>query len=177
MSPTALNSSVTNLTHGGPFLTRSGVVDWRDKGSQLLALNRSNPRGPKECKVLISPSVFCSAKFETQSNILIDPNGNPRLTDFGFSLITRNISSVHASTPNGRGPTRWRAPELLALSTKAKDQDKVKLARPTKKSDAYSFAMVVMEVAVSCKIPSSPCLSTFRKPLGVYREVPLRFVQ
>ena len=177
MLPTALNLSVTNLTHGGPFLTRSGVVDWRDKGSQLLALLRSDPRGLKECKVSISPSTFRSAELERQSNILIDPSGNPRLTDFGLSSITRDGFSVHASTPNGRGSTRWRAPELLVLSIRPKDQGKVKSVRPTKKSDVYSFAMVVTEVTVSCKIPSSPCLSTFRKPLGVYREVPLRFVQ
>lgn len=86
------------------------------------------------------------AERETQSNILIDPDGNPRLTDFGFSSITMNSASVNASTPSGRGSTRWRAPELLALSIKPKDKEKNKTFRPTKKSDMYSFAMVIIEV-------------------------------
>jgi serine/threonine protein kinase len=95
---------------------------------------------------LLSPSA--PAEFEKQSNVLIDPSGGPRLTDFGFSSITRNICSVNASTPNGRGSTRWRAPELLVLSIKPKDQDKAKSARPTNKSDVYSLAMVAIEVTI-----------------------------
>jgi len=85
------------------------------------------------------------ADSEWQPNILIDPNGNPRLTDFGLSSVTRNLSA-NASTPDGRGSIRWRAPELLALSTKKKAQEKVRSARPTSKSDAYSLAMVAIEV-------------------------------
>ncbi|KAF9646891.1 kinase-like protein [Thelephora ganbajun] len=80
------------------------------------------------------------------SNILIDSGGNPRLTDFGLSSVTRNGISANASTKNGGGTIRWRAPELLELSTKAKDEGKAKLPRPTKKSDTYSLAMVVIEI-------------------------------
>jgi serine/threonine protein kinase len=81
-----------------------------------------------------------------QSNILIDLNRSPRLTDFGFSSITMNNLSANASSTNGRGSMRWRAPELLALSTKVKDREKTKTVRPTKKSDTYSLAMVIIEV-------------------------------
>ncbi|KAF9646889.1 kinase-like protein [Thelephora ganbajun] len=80
------------------------------------------------------------------SNVLIDSGGNPRLTDFGLSSVTRNDISANASTPNGGGTIRWRAPELFELSTKAKDEGKAKLPRPTKKSDTYSLAMVVIEI-------------------------------
>jgi len=79
-------------------------------------------------------------------NILIDKSGRPRLTDFGFSSITRNVNSVNVSTPGGRGTLRWCAPELLVLSTKEEDQRKVLSVRPTRKSDSYSFAMVVIEI-------------------------------
>ena len=122
------------------------IATWRDEGSRLLAFDRSNPWGSKKCTPLSPTPTPHPAESEGQPNILIDPNGNPRLTDFGLSSITRDNRSANASTPNGRGSTRWRAPELLALSTKAKGREKVKSARPTEKSDAYSLAMVVIEV-------------------------------
>src|SRR5258705_105036 len=48
-----------------------------------------------------------------QSNILIDEEGSPRLTDFGFSSITKNVDSIHASTPNHNCTVRYCAPEIL----------------------------------------------------------------
>jgi serine/threonine protein kinase len=86
---------------------------------------------------------------------MIDASGNPRLMDFGISSITRNDFSVNASTPNGSGSTRWQAPELLPLSTKANYRDKVKSVRPTNKSDVYSLAMVMIEVKISCLAKNS----------------------
>ena len=148
-SLTVLNLSVLYPIHDTPYLNPWGIAAWRDKGSQLLALHRRDSRRSKKCKHSIFTSVFRLAESEIQPNILIDLNGSPRLTDFGLSSTTRNISSANDSTPNGRGSTRWKAPELLALSIKPKDQDRVKEARPTKESDAYSLAMVAIEVTFS----------------------------
>ena len=92
------------------------------------------------------PPTIPLAEHEIQSNVLIDPNGNPRLTDFGFSSITMDDFSANASTPNGKGSTRWRAPELLELSIKVKNREKSKPVRPTNESDVYSLAMLVIEV-------------------------------
>ena len=87
-------------------------------------------------------SLFLShpAESERQSNILIDSSGNPCLTDFGLSSVTNSVST------HGKCSIRWRAPELLVLSTRARDQDKDKPATPTEKSDVYSLAMVAIEV-------------------------------
>jgi len=144
--PTAPSLSVLHLIRDTPFLTRLSIVARRDKGSKLLTLHGSNSRRLEGCKFSPSPSTFRLAESETQSNILIDDMGNPRLTDFGFSSITMNDRSVNASTENRRGSTRWRAPELLALSTKVVDKGKAKSTRPTRMSDVYSLAMVVIEV-------------------------------
>jgi len=120
-----------------------------------------------------SPPTFHLTEPEAQSNILIDAMGNPRLTDFGFSSITMNDRSVNASTPNRRGSMRWRGPELLVSSTKVKG--KVKSTRPTKKSDMYSLAMVVIEVKLS-RLAQSP-VSQSSKPSDIYGEATVLFKQ
>lgn len=72
--------------------------------------------------------------------------GSPCLTDFGFCSITKNITSVHASTPNHGCTVRYSAPELLDVGGV---RAKTKL---TDKSDVYSFSMVIVEVRLSPKI-------------------------
>ena len=149
-----LSLSVGNLTLGVPFLTGSGAAARGNNGSQLPALGRNNPRKPKECKNSIPVSTFYSIKLERQPNVLIDPSGTPRLTDFGLSLI--NEDDLFADTPvqGGRGSIRWQAPELLGLSKKTKDQNR----RPTYKSDVYSLAMVVIEVMFPHPVRSPPLI-------------------
>ena len=73
---------------------------------------------------------------------------------------------MNASTPNGRGSTRWRAPELLALSTKPRDKARVESVRPTYKSDVYSLAMVGIEVIFSSLAQSS--LVRFLQKLQIF---------
>lgn len=70
--------------------------------------------------------------------------GNPRLDDFGFSSITRNPSSVNASTPNNGCTIRYNAPELLGVGGTRRFENRT----PTKKSDIYSLSMVIVEVCL-----------------------------
>ena len=66
--------------------------------------------------------------------------GSPRLTDFGLCSITKNIDSVHASTPNHGCTVRYCAPEFLDIG-----DVRVK-KKMTNKSDVYSLSMVIVEV-------------------------------
>ena len=125
------------------------IVTRGDKRARLLTYRWGGPWRPKERKDLIFPACFPSADVETQTNILIDSNRKPRLTDFGLSSVTKNIS-FNASTERGGGTTRWKAPELLPLSLDVTEWEKAKCARPTEKSDTYSLAMVAIEVLVAC---------------------------
>ena len=138
------------------------IAAWGDKRARLLTRRRGGSRGSKKRKLLISPIFSRSANFETQTNILIDSNHNPRLTDFGVSSVTRNLTA-NASTESARGTMRWKAPELLPLSTDVRDWDRVKSARPTNESDMYSLAMVVIEVPVPC-LTQIPVPNSFEHP-------------
>ncbi|KAH8103117.1 kinase-like domain-containing protein [Cristinia sonorae] len=72
-------------------------------------------------------------------NILIDTDGNVRLTDFGMALIAE--ASASNSSSHGGGAIRWRAPELI-------DPDEFGLdsTRPTFASDVYSFGITCVEL-------------------------------
>ena len=79
-----------------------------------------------------------------QPSILIDSEGSPRLTGFGYCSITKNIDSVNASTPNHGYTVRWCAPELLDTDSRVVKTKKER--KPTYKSDVYSLAIVIVEV-------------------------------
>lgn len=75
--------------------------------------------------------------FIRQLNIMLDSAGVPRIIDFGVASITFNPTS-NASTPSNAFSLRWAAPEILEGLNESR--------RPTKMSDVYAFAMVVVEV-------------------------------
>ncbi|KAH8110411.1 kinase-like protein [Phellopilus nigrolimitatus] len=76
------------------------------------------------------------------ANVLIDPNGHPKLADFGLAkLVDSQASTVAASSFTGKGAMRWQAPELLDSSRFSGIPCEI-----TTCSDVYAFASVCLEV-------------------------------
>ncbi|TCD66074.1 hypothetical protein EIP91_001832 [Steccherinum ochraceum] len=73
-------------------------------------------------------------------NILIDDEGNARLTDFGMALLTESTAYGYASL-HGGGAIRWKAPELSDP-----EEYGVEGMRPTPASDVFSFSCMVIEL-------------------------------
>jgi serine/threonine protein kinase len=78
-------------------------------------------------------------------NILIDEDGNARITDFGLITITESQAfETDFTAHTGRGSVRWMAPELFG--------SEVRINRST---DVYAFGMTIHEVLPSRVSPSS----------------------
>ena len=83
---------------------------------------------------IITDSVYPDSR-RSQSNIVIDDFGNPRITDFGLATIVRDPNS-YVSTSEDQGHTlRWTAPEIFGGEA------------ATRESDVFSFGMVIIEVS------------------------------
>lgn len=75
--------------------------------------------------------------------MLIDDDGQPRISDFGLAtFIDSQASTLDQSSFKGKGSMRWQAPELLDSSRFSG----ITLGLTTK-SDVYAFACVCLEVS------------------------------
>lgn len=77
----------------------------------------------------------------SKENILIDDDGQPRLTGFTSVRMESSDRTSMSSQTGGGGTIRWMSPELLdpeAFGLKNGD--------PTMKSDCYALGMVIYEV-------------------------------
>jgi serine/threonine protein kinase len=70
-------------------------------------------------------------------NILLASSGIPKLSDFGTSRILEK--SDYGQTKTNIGPVCWMAPESIALKAYSK------------KSDVWSFGIVVYEIVAQCE--------------------------
>lgn len=70
--------------------------------------------------------------INSKANVLIDEGGHARLTDFGLASIILGNKSVVSFHP--KMATMWQAPEISQGGVM------------TKEGDAFSFAMVAVEV-------------------------------
>ncbi|KAG1792870.1 kinase-like domain-containing protein [Suillus variegatus] len=79
------------------------------------------------------------------ANVLIDREGNPRLTDFGLATVVGDPELQWGTTTAARElNARWRAPEVLGI------EDEV--AKPTFMSDIYSLGSILFFI-ISGDIP------------------------
>ena len=78
-----------------------------------------------------------------QTNILIDKDFHPRLTDYGLIAITPDPNTVDARSAVFPSPTtvRYMAPELLNPPGFG-----LRHSSPTEKSDVYAFGAVMFQV-------------------------------
>ena len=73
---------------------------------------------------------------------MIDQNGLARLADFGLlTFVSDPTNPTNSSSVTNAGTTRWMSPELLHPEHFGYNQ-----SRPTKRSDCYALAMVILEV-------------------------------
>ena len=87
--------------------------------------------------MVITDPVFPPMLTPRQENVLvqiIDQAPQALIADFGVSIVTTNPDSIRTATRQPFNTARWTAPEVLG------DEN------PTKESDIYSFAMVMIEV-------------------------------
>jgi len=79
------------------------------------------------------------------ANILINDEKRACLADFGITGLIYNLSMrITMSTAyNGKGTTRWMAPELLDPDQFGANGE----SQPTMGSDIYAFGMVMLEVS------------------------------
>ncbi|KAG8912205.1 hypothetical protein FRC02_006110 [Tulasnella sp. 418] len=76
------------------------------------------------------------------SNILVDDEGHPRITDFGLSRIVEEGHTGWTTSTGVSGTHRWMAPELMLQER----------SRPTTTADIYSMTLLVLEIYTG-KIP------------------------
>jgi serine/threonine protein kinase len=75
-----------------------------------------------------------------QSNVLVDANFNPRLADFGLTVILYDSPTAATTVAGGVGGTvRWMAPEMHEFD------DGHGSARPSVRSDVYALAITLWE--------------------------------
>lgn len=84
-----------------------------------------------------------------QTNVLIDRNFHPRLTDYGLITIMSDPNTINPSSTAAPsiGTVRYMAPELLNLSGFG-----LMNSIPPKISDIYAFGVVTYQVSFTCFI-------------------------
>jgi serine/threonine protein kinase len=73
----------------------------------------------------------------TQDNILVNLEGNIKITDFGLTI---HVNTTGGHTGQTGGSERWMSPELLSFNGPLSEW------KPTNKADVYSFAHTIVEV-------------------------------
>ena len=110
------------------------------------AFNGPHTRQPK-ARTRYQPFRLTIPDDPAQTNILIDHNFRPRLTDYGLTAIISDPSVVHSdsTTSPSVGTVQYMAPELLNPSGSG-----LEVTFLMKENDIYAFGMVTYEVRKPC---------------------------
>ncbi|KAK7014324.1 glycoside hydrolase family 76 protein [Favolaschia claudopus] len=83
-------------------------------------------------------------------NVLIDKHGTPCICDFGISKIVNR----HGFTTASVGTAPYMAPELFLVIDR--DGTEAKQPTTTKKTDIYSFGLLILEIMISRPLEERP---------------------
>ncbi|XP_028556141.1 probable leucine-rich repeat receptor-like protein kinase At1g68400 [Dendrobium catenatum] len=139
------NGSLQSLLHGSnERRPLNGVLNW----SKTIQILKGAARGLHFLHTYTSRSPIVHGNIKP-SNVLIDFDGNGRISEWGLMSLTNTLHQPNSSSStvlynkaDGANSSNWhnyRAPELLTGKAKA-----------TQESDVYSFGMVILKV-VTCK--------------------------
>ncbi len=137
--------NIVRLLGIGPTMI---VMEYMSGGdlSQLLHKN-SRPLSPRWIQNAILQIAYGLAFLHAEgiihgdlkpTNVLLTASGEPKLTDFGLSVLEGNLDPSLDS--HARGTPIWMAPELLA-ALRARVPSTI-----TKEADMYSFALIIWEI-------------------------------
>ncbi|KAI0527458.1 hypothetical protein KFK09_003059 [Dendrobium nobile] len=139
------NGSLQSLLHGSnERRPLNGVLNW----SNTIQILKGAARGIHFLHTYTSRSPLVHGNIKP-SNVLIDFDGNGRISEWGLMSLTNTLHQPNSSSStilynkaDGANSSNWnnyKAPELLTGKAKA-----------TQESDVYSFGMVILKV-VTCK--------------------------
>jgi len=120
-------SPTSRLSHTNPYHKLSDVAEGLCylHSRNIVHGDLKGVRGrSRSCFTILTPG---------QPNVLVDDSGHACITDFGQTKVTQSLDTMRTASRHGNTP-RWSAPEVL-------DEQP-----PSKESDTYSFAMVMIEV-------------------------------
>lgn len=82
--------------------------------------------------------------FFLQTNVMVDEEGNPRLSDFGLARVEpiQAAIAIAGSMSHSGGNPRWLAPELIFPGLFNGTGE------TTRESDVYAFGMTALEVCL-----------------------------
>ncbi|QRV91913.1 Serine/threonine-protein kinase [Ceratobasidium sp. AG-Ba] len=149
------NTNVLELSGLGMFRGRLAMISpWMELGSVKNVL-RDNPS--------MDPYAVCEQLAEVirfihdlnvvhgdikGDNLLMGPEGNIKLTDFGLSVMQDKTLQFSSTEFGGGGTLRWMESRYLAAAPELHLED----AKRTKEADMYAVGMTMLEL-VTGKVP------------------------
>jgi len=143
VSPWLDNGGILEYTRNHPDVNKLHLIQGAAEGLRYL-----------HSEAIVHGNIKCS-------NILVSASDEACISDFGMAKVLEDVTNTAASTAlTSAGSARWLAPEVIEGES------------PSKESDAYSFAMTILEL-VTGKQP----LVEYKSDMAVIRAManpPLR---